>query len=465
MRLREGRAWMTNAVLCLLGVGLTLLARQFVVENSRFWLGFNGVSELSALLYLAAIVVVLTQPLNRATVWIVLGFAVAMRAMTIFAESFSSSDIYRYVWDGIVQHAHVNPYRYVPGDAALTFLRGPHQEVFDNINRRDYARTIYPPVAQIIYYCVTFFSPTVQAMKVAMFGFECVTVGALLALLRRMGRCREEILLYAWCPLLVWEIGGGGHIDAAVMAFVALALLFRHRGQTVWVGVFLACAVLTKFYPLVLLPALYQRRDWKMPAVLVAMSAATYAMYSSVGRLVFGFAGGYAKEEGIETGTRYFLLELAQSVRGLSGLPVWVYVVFCAGVMGALVWWAWKKATVEVCIGPESPEFIRIALALALALMLLFSPHYPWYIVWLIPFLVLVPNLPLLVYLMAFFYLFTTPLADGTIPNMFLVNKILYGAVGLAWLLQVILRRWPMGRWFVSAERKVDVPYPGIRNS
>jgi len=476
---------MTNSVLCLLGVGLTLLARQYVAENSRFWIGFNGVSELSALLYVAAIVVVLTQPVDRATVWLVLGFAVAMRSMTIFAEPFSSSDIYRYVWDGIVQHAHVNPYRYVPGDAALTFLRAPHQEVFDNINRRDYARTIYPPVAQMIYYCVTLFSPTVQAMKVAMFGFECVTVGALLALLRRMGRCREEVLLYAWCPLLVWEIGGGGHIDAAVMAFVALALLFRHRGQTVWVGVFLACAVLAKFYPLVLFPALYQRRDWKMPVVLVAMSAATYAMYSSVGKLVFGFAGGYAKEEGIETGTRYFLLELAQSVHGLRNLPVWVYVVFCAGVMGGIAWWAWKKATVEVCNvlvfpthdgetvmnGPPAvvvngtPEFVSVAMGLAFALMLLFSPHYPWYIVWLIPFLVLVPNLPLLAYLMAFFYLFTTPLADGTIPKMFLVNKILYGVVALGWVVTLVLRRLPMGRWFVSAERRACESYTSIRNS
>ena len=463
-RLRDGRSWMTNAVLCLLGVGMTLLARQFVAENSRFWLGFNGVSELSALLYVAAIVVVLTQPVDRATVWIVLGFAVAMRVMTVFAEPFSSSDIYRYVWDGIVQHAHINPYRYVPGDAALTFLRAPHQEVFDNINRRDYARTIYPPVAQMIYYCATLFSPTVQAMKVAMFGFECVTAGALLALLRRMGRCREEILLYAWCPLLVWEIGGGGHIDAAVMAFVALALLFRHRGQAVWVGVFLACAVLTKFYPLVLFPALYQRRDWKMPAVLVAMSAVTYAMYSSVGKLVFGFAGGYAKEEGIETGTRYFLLELAQSVRGLGGVPVWTYVAFCAVVMGGITWWAWRKATVEVVMS-GTPVFAKVAMALAFALMLLFSPHYPWYIVWLIPFFVLAPNLPLLAYLMAFFYLFTTPLADGTVPKMFLVNKILYGVVVLACLLQLMLRRWPMKQWFVSAEREECQPYPGIRNS
>ena len=112
-----------------------------------------------------------------------------------------------------------------------------------------------------------------------------------------------------------------------------------------------------------------------------------------------------------------------------------------------------------------TPVFAKVAMALAFALMLLFSPHYPWYIVWLIPFFVLAPNLPLLAYLMAFFYLFTTPLADGTIAKMFLVNKILYGAVLLGWLVSLVLRRLPMERWFVSRERKACVPYPGIRNS
>jgi len=471
--LRDGKPWMTNAVLCLLGLGLVCLARQFVVEHDHFVIGFSGVAGWSVWLYMAAVVIVMTQPVNRATFWIVIGFALAMRAMTIFAEPFLSSDIYRYVWDGVVQHAHINPYRYVPGDAKLAFLRAPHQDLFDNINRRDYARTIYPPVAQMIYWVVTLFSSTVQGMKIAMFGFECVTVGALLALLRRMGRLREEILLYAWCPLLVWEIGDAGHIDAAVMAFVMLAVLSRYREKAVWTGVFLACAVLTKFYPLVLFPALWMRRDWKMPAVMVAMAAGTYAIYSSVGKLVFGFAGGYAKEEGIDSGTRYFLLELVQHVRGLSHLPVAAYVGFCAVVMGVMCWWAWRKATVEVCVGLEFPahddktvmngaptvvvngvpEFIRVAMGFAFALMLLFSPHYPWYVAWLIPFLVLVPNLPLLAYLMAFFYLFTTALADGTIAKMFLLNRILYGVVVVAALLQLVVGRWPMGRWFVSRER------------
>jgi hypothetical protein len=77
------------------------------------------------------------------------------------------------------------------------------------------------------------------------------------------------------------------------------------------------------------------------------------------------------------------------------------------------------------------------------ALMLLFSPHYPWYIVWLIPFFALTPSPTLLMYLMMFFYMFTTALADGTPGKMFVLNRILYGAVAGAFVLQMtVLRRW-----------------------
>ena len=462
--LREGRPWMTNVTLCLFGLGLVLLAHQFVSESHRFTIGFSGCSGWSAILYIATIIVIYTQPTDRSTFWIVIGFAIAFRAMTLFADPFSSSDIYRYVWDGIVQHAHISPYRYVPGDPSLSFLRAPNQHIFDNINRRDYAHTIYPPVAQMIYWLVTLFSQTVLAMKVAMFGFECLTVVALVRLLRLLGRPRVHILLYAWCPLLVWEIGGAGHVDAAVFAFVTLAILFRHREQPVLTGVFLGLAVMTKFYPLVLLPALYKRGDWKMPATFIAICGLSYLPYLSVGKLVFGFLLGYTKEEGIDSGARFFLLEWVQSLSALEHLPVFVYLVFCATVLGAISLWAWRRASgVSVDSGHApsgtSPAFLRAAMLLAFALMLLFSPHYPWYIVWLIPLFTLVPNLPLLAYSMAFFYLFTTALADPG-AKMFLLNKILYGMTALVFLLHLAVRRWAAFRVAAYPENAEKISRP-----
>ena len=450
VRWHAGRAWLTNVVLCALGAALVVMARQFVREHLRYSIGYSGVSGWSNVLFVAAVAIVLTQPVNRATLWIVLGIATAMRGMVLFTPPHLSTDIYRYVWDGIVQHAHFSPYRYVPGDRALVTLQVKYPEIFEHINRRNYAHTIYPPAAQMIYWLATLFSPTVQAMKLAMFGFECVAAGALIALLKLMGRRTTDVLLYAWCPLLVWEIGGAGHVDAAILASVSLALLFRYREQPVMTGLFLGLAVMTKFYPLVLLPALWMRRDWKMPATLVAVCVAGYAVYASAGKLVFGFLGGYAYEEGLDSGTRYFLLDYAQRLRGLQWMTKPDYQVFCAVVFAIIALWAWRYASTErlgATVRVQRPAFVRASMMFALALMLLFSPHYPWYIAWLIPLMALYPNWVTLAYVCAFFYGFTTKWAVPG-PKMFVLNGWIYFAVLCAFVVEIVWRRWNVGRWF-----------------
>jgi hypothetical protein len=142
---------------------LLLLTRQLISEFHHFTIGFSGVSGWSAILYGAAVLLVLTQPVNRYTFGIILGFAIAFRLVTLLPPPYLSSDIYRYAWDGVVQHAHISPYRYVPGDPALSFLRKPNQDLFDHINRRDYAHTIYPPVSQFLFYLISFINPTVNS--------------------------------------------------------------------------------------------------------------------------------------------------------------------------------------------------------------------------------------------------------------------------------------------------------------
>ena len=449
-RWHAGRAWLTNIILCVLGLGLVAMTRQFVAEHFRYRIGYSGASGWSDVLFVSAVAIVLTQPTNRATLWIVLGFALVMRGIVMFAPPYLSTDIYRYVWDGIVQHAHISPYRYVPGDPALAALQAKYPAIFEHINRRDYAHTIYPPVAQMIYWLATLFSPTVQAMKLAMFCFECITATALIALLKQMGRRATDVLLYAWCPLLVWEIGGAGHIDAAILAFVALALLYRYRERPVITGLFLGLAVMTKFYPLILLPALWRRGDWKMPATVVAVCAAGYAVYASVGRLVFGFLGGYASEEGLDSGTRYFLLDYAQRLRGLHWLSKTDYQLLCALVFGLITLWAWRNSSIEqLGIGArvQRPAFVRASMVYALTLMLLFSPHYPWYIAWLIPLMVLYPNWMTLAYVCAFFYGFTTKWAVPG-PGMFLLDSWIYFAVLCALVVEIIWQEWGLAKWF-----------------
>jgi alpha-1,6-mannosyltransferase len=454
-RWHAARPWHTNAALILIGAAMICFTRQLTAEYDHYTIGFSGVSSSQMVLYLAALAIFLYKPRNvdRYTFPIILAVAILCRLVALFPEPFLSSDVYRYAWDGVVQHAHINPYRYVPGDKALTFLREPNQDLFDNMNRRDYAHTIYPPAAQMLFYCITFISPVVTGMKMAMVLFEGLTMVGLVKLLRHFGKPREWTLLYAWFPMAIWEFSGSGHLDAMVIAFLVFALLFRYRRQPVLTGLFLGLAVLTKFYPLVLFPAMYRRGDWKMPATMAALAVVCYAPYLTAGRLVFGFLGGYVQEEGMATGTRYFLLELAQHLPGLHGFPNNAYLVFAGGVFLALTVWAWRTGCRD-----DSPRaaFLPPAFGFALALMLLFSPHYPWYVAWLLPFFVLMPSLTVLTYVGGLFYLCTTALAVGYGPKQYELNEILYGAVTIALMIELGVRHVPQVRAWLGARTVVE---------
>jgi uncharacterized membrane protein len=99
-------------------------------------------------------------------------------------------------------------------------------------------------------------------MKATLLAFEVAGVLLLLRLLDEWRLPRERILIYAWHPLTLWEFAGSGHVDAAIVTFVALALWARRREKAWLTGSALAAAALVKFFPAVLFPALYRRWDW-----------------------------------------------------------------------------------------------------------------------------------------------------------------------------------------------------------
>jgi uncharacterized membrane protein len=185
-----------------------------------------------------------------------------------------STDIYRYVWDGRVQGAGINPYLHLPADAILAGLRDG--AIYPYINRADYAPTIYPPMSQIVFFLVTRISEAEVAMKAAMVAFEGLAVWAILQLLAARGLARSRVLLYAWHPLPLWEFARSGHVDIVAIAFLLLAFLAIERRSPILAGIALGAGVLVKYFPIVTGPALYKRWDWRLPIAFVATIAVLY---------------------------------------------------------------------------------------------------------------------------------------------------------------------------------------------
>ena len=153
------------------------------------------------------------------------------------------------------------------------------------------------------------------------------------------------------------------------------------------------------------------------------------------------------KEEGIDSGTRFFLLDLTKHVFRLQYDPVALFYIFGSLLFAGLVIWCWRtsnQTSEEHDNVSQGRSFLPQSICLALAMMLLFSPHYAWYVVWLIPFLVLVPNLSVFTYVCGLFYLCATPYGAGTKRAQYALNSILYSLVALTAVLEFLSRRWLM---------------------
>jgi alpha-1,6-mannosyltransferase len=344
------------------------------------------------------------------TIALVILFAGSSRAVLVPQRPYLSSDVYRYVWDGHVQAAGVNPYRYTPEAPELTGLRD--DRIYPNINREDQQwRSPYPPVAQMVFYVIGRIGPmSVTAFKAAMSAFDLITILLLMLVLARSGIDPARAIIFAWHPLVIFEGAHSGHIEAVYIAFLALAVLAWLRRNKAISGVALALAALVKFYPALLLPvflvvkpadiSVTSRSDEHRAnivsrvinkgnlAILVAFTATVilaYAPYWGVGSNLFAFVRGYAEEEGfVQSGSRYFLLDTA---RNLVSIPTAAFLVIAAAWLIAIA------VRQGVRVKRDVTELARGALALIGTYLLVTTPRYAWYYVWLVPFLCFVPSL------------------------------------------------------------------------
>jgi alpha-1,6-mannosyltransferase len=436
--------WRATILATLGAILLLLTGLGLLLQHEDAHDGFILVALVQGAAYLLAVGLTWRGGFSRRALIAMLGLAAVMRLAVLFAPPYLSDDINRYVWDGRVEAAGINPYRYIPVDPHLAALRD--DTIFPNVNRSTYAPTIYPPVAEYIFFAATRISETLTWMKATMLAFEVMTVVLLLRLLMLFELPRERILIYAWHPLLLWEFAGSGHIDAAMVAFVTLALWARRREADWLTGVAVAAAVLVKFFPAVIFPALYRRWDWKMPVAAAAAVIATYLPVIGVGRAVLGFLPTYVSEEGLENGSGFFLWNLLKSMAPPIGdLGVLPYLALSAAAIGAL-------ATYIVLSDRAAKHYIGSAMALAVAATILLSPHYAWYFAWIVPFLCFSPYPSVLYMTVASPLLYVVPGGPDPQGHRMIVDWAIYGPFAVIATVELWYRRRLAGARFVRME-------------
>jgi alpha-1,6-mannosyltransferase len=427
---RLGRAANNVRPLHLLaGIGAVLVGLTQVTPFAFETYGDNAFIALTIAAGLLAIVA--TRLAERAppdrALWLIFGLGIALRIYALLFDPFLSSDIYRYVWDGGVQAAGINPYRFFPADEALAFLRDG--AIFPHINRADTAVTIYPPVAQLFFLIVTRIGESVTVMRLALLGCEVVTVMLIVLLLRRMNRPVTRVIAYLWHPLPLWEIANSGHIDALMVALMMLGLFIALTGHALRGAVLIALSVLVKPFAAPVFAGIWRPWDLKMPLVMIATVSLCYLPYLSVGWGVLGFlTNGYLTEEGVSAGNDLWLLSLWRLVFGEHQGDVAAYVVVAALVL----------LLKGFSVARNSDRTIASALGdinmLLLLTLLLVSPNYPWYFLIVTPFVALCGSSPNWVVSIGALLLSEQLDWDFYLPRM-VTKSILFGGLLLAWAL------------------------------
>jgi alpha-1,6-mannosyltransferase len=285
-------------------------------------------------------------------------------------------DIHRYVWDGRVQRLGYNPYILVPSDPALATLHTPETRTLNNPD----VPSPYPPGAQLFFRAVTAIHESIFALKVAFVVCDFAIVLVLLDVLRSSGQSAHWVLAYAWHPLVATEVAGSGHIDivGALLLLVSVAALGRRWRALAALAFGLAVAV--KLLPIVLLPLYWKRvrmRDGALAAVVVGL---LYVPFLNHGRIPIGSLGTYVHSFRFNDPV-FAMLERVAAPQLVVALAVLV------GFLTAI--WLRSKA----------PESSSDAFAWPMAASLLCAPVvYPWYLLWLLPFVRSASTVPIIIW-------------------------------------------------------------------
>jgi hypothetical protein len=384
-----------------------------------------GVPPLLCLVAASAAWLVAVSVSADVSVRVVIVVAVVGRA-ALWSTGIATDDLHRYVWEGRVQALGLSPYALAPNDPRLAPLR---DESFHRINHPDHA-AIYPPLAQAVFRAAATLSLREDGFRLLFVLLDVLTVGVLVGWLRAARAPPGWALIYAWCPISALTAATGHYEPLALLPLAAAGWAWTSRRFTL-ASACLACAVMTKVFPILLLPWMLRRRFRAtclgfLPVVLVL--ALPHLGDDPIGPLAhFGRAFAF-------NGSLFRWLDTVSGGRGL----------LLAGLL---------LGGCAVTTAVRQPRFASAA-ALTLAALLLLSPtvHY-WYLAWpLLPIAAAGPrrwNAPFLAWcvsVVSLWPVYARAHLGGPfepIPAATLVEYAVPAVVALA----VVLRHaWPRGR-------------------
>ncbi|HEX2922835.1 MAG TPA: hypothetical protein VHS28_02260 [Chloroflexota bacterium] len=331
--------------------------------------------------YLPAVVLILgaerrSRPTSAMDMVIIAAVAVLMRLLLLATVPSLSDDVLRYVWDGKVLNAGIDPYRYPPAAAELAQLRSP---LWEGINHKSMS-TPYPPLAEGLFALVYRLSPeNLIGMQIMAVAFDLGVVALLVPMLAGFGLDVRRVLIYAWNPLVALQFAHSGHFDAAMILTLLGAIFLLSTGRRAASGALLGLSILVKLVPAMMGPLFLP--FWGIVGTLAAgaVTVAGLLPWLGNGTALSGILLE-ASDARFNDSLSYLLVKALgvllpnpeSAARGIASLSV-------ALVSVALGFLLWRERA-------EWKRLLRSAYWLLGLTLMLNAVVEPWYLTWMLPF-------------------------------------------------------------------------------
>ena len=340
---------------------------------------------------------------------ILLAVAAVARFALLLLPPLLSEDLWRYLWDGIVQGQGLNPYALAPNDPGLDGVASsaPGLSYIRAHIGHAHIPTVYPPAAQLAFRVITGVSHHPTALRALMIAGDLVAVVGIWFWAVWTDRDPRVAALYAFAPVTMLESAVGGHVDALGVAGLVWGGAWIVRGRPVRAGAALAIAVGTKLLPLLAIPVMIVRARTALAAMLLGSVALTLPYLSGTDDLMAGLSAYGHRWRGNDGMFALIAWPFEQSLIGVDGPlepspavewmvhrlvgrspggqpgQIWPDELALAGakavaasLMGLwTLWLMWRRRDFEGFFGP-----------LIAGLLLLAPVIHPWYLIWVLPF-------------------------------------------------------------------------------
>ena len=240
---------------------LTSLFYLHHISRSRF----NLLWSVYSIAFIAYLFLVLKSTLTLKQ-GIVL--AIILRLSLFFSPPLLSDDYYRFIWDGAVAHAGINPSTYTPREISThqEWLQAP-EGFFEKLNSPDYY-TVYPPMAQGFFHLSFLINGWnieghIVWIRTIVMVADFFILWLLWLLLKQKHLSEKKILLYGLNPLIILEFSGNVHFDGLMILGLLVALYFAMNKNYAASGLSIAISVLFKMLTLPLIPFLGKELEWR----------------------------------------------------------------------------------------------------------------------------------------------------------------------------------------------------------